>query len=185
MYELEHEEDLQRCSSENKFLPIKRFCLRKRFFFAKTGGYIISIQEFIEQEKTFLERTLKEQFSLALKAFEAQEGAHATAYGHTRLIKNTFGSINAEEYLRSFAEFRKNILNSKRNDDLKLLLEESEVELNEKMEIIEQYSGFLTHTDFVPHNIRVVGENYFRFTAADKSFLLLITSSLVGIISNL
>ena len=29
------------------------------------------------------------------------------------------------------------------------------------MEIIEQYSGFLTHTDFVPHNIRVVGENIY------------------------
>lgn len=160
MYELEHERICRDVLQKINF-AYKTFLSPEEILFAKTGGYIISIQEFIEQEKTFLERTLKEQFSLALKAFEAQEGAHATAYGHTRLIKNTFGSINAEEYLRSFAEFRKNILNSKRNDDLKLLLEESEVELNEKMEIIEQYSGFLTHTDFVPHNIRVVGENIY------------------------
>ncbi len=123
-------------------------------------GYTISIQAFIEQESPFTARPLKEQFALALKAFKAQEGAHATTYGHERLIEKTFGP-RKEDYLNEFSLFKKLILDEPTNTDLNSLLTEAETFLQANTEIIEQYGGFLTHTDFVPHNIRVQnGEIY-------------------------
>ena len=141
-------------------LPSIRFAYRifhspKELFFGTSAGRLIAIQAFIEQESTFLARPLKEQFVLALEAFKAQEGAHATTYGHERLIGKTFGTMHADTYLRQFAKFRENISRTVPTLVPAELLDEAMQALHTHMEIIEQYCGFLTHTDFVPHNIRV------------------------------
>ena len=113
------------------------------------GDLTVSVTEFIEQESTFLERPLTEQFALALRALKIQEGAHATTYSHIKAIKRAFGSITADEYLTRARAFA----GPNNNADLRLL------EVSRKS--IEQYCGFLTHADFVPHNLRIrKGEIY-------------------------
>lgn len=160
--ELEHERTCRQILREINF-AYKTFLSPEEILFTKKRGYVISIQAFIEQKCAFLERPLKEQFSLALKSFEAQESAHAATYGHMRLIKKTFGSMNAENYVQSFANFKKNILSSPRthHGEAEQTLNEAEKLLRSNKETMEQYSRFLTHTDFVPHNIRVVGEDIY------------------------
>lgn len=119
----------------------------EEMLFGEHGGYTISIQAFIEQKQQFIERPIEEQFLLALKAFKAQESAHAATYRHIRLIENTFGTMDAEAYLTKFEQFGGS--------------PEAKEFLKAKKETIEQYCGFLTHTDFVPHNFRVVdGDMY-------------------------
>ncbi len=159
--ELEHERECRRVLQEINF-AYQVFHSPVELFFGECEGRRISIQQFIEQESTFLARPLKEQFALALKAFKAQEGAHATTYGHERLIKKTFGTRSAVEYLRAFEEFKKNTLHAFPSDTAtRDLLDEASKQLTEGRETIGQYCGFLTHTDFVPHNIRVKdGEIY-------------------------
>lgn len=119
-------------------------------------GYTIHIQEFIEQSCAFLERPIEEQFALALAAFKGQEGAHATTYKHRALIARTFGIRTAATYLENFASFRINIKNALPEEHtLNSVLEHAHDALANERIVIDQYSGFLTHTDFVPHNIRV------------------------------
>ena len=158
--ELEHERVCRNVLQKINF-AYKTFLSPEEILFVKKDRYLISIQEFVAQDKTFLEHTIKEQFGLTIKAFEAQEGAHATAYSHMGLVKKNFGSIDAEGYLKNFNSFKNKILESRDNENLRPLLEKAERELIKKKEIIEQYTRFLTHTDFVPHNIRVVGENIY------------------------
>jgi len=153
--ELERERACRRILKKINF-AYQIFHSPEELFFDTRGGYCISIQRFIEQESTFLARPLTEQFVLALSAFKAQEGAHATTYGHERLIKRAFDTMGAEEYLASFAGFRANILRELPNETaLHTLLGKASQQLLEGRETIEQYCGFLSHTDFVPHNIRV------------------------------
>lgn len=118
----------------------------KELSYEKHDGYTILVTEYIEQEQSFLERSLEEQFSLALAAFKAQESAHAATYEHARVIKNTFGEMRSADYLE------------------KLSLYGSETGLPQALsyvqkhhETLEQYCGFLTHWDFTPQNIRVRG----------------------------
>src|SRR3989338_6499020 len=158
--ELEHERVCRNVLQKINF-AYKTFLSPEEILFVKKDRYLISIQEFVAQDKTFLEHTIKEQFGLTIKAFEAQEGAHATAYSHMGLVKKNFGSIDDEGYLKNFNSFKNKILESRDNENLRPLLEKAERELIKKKEIIEQYTRFLTHTDFVPHNIRVVGENIY------------------------
>ncbi len=121
-------------------------------------GFSISVQKFIPQERTFLEHSLEEQFTLARNAFKAQESAHATTAKHRALIGHTFGIRNAKTYLHSFQTFVANITISRPNDNgLRLVLDEALNILSQNEVTIEQYTGFLTHTDFVPHNIRIHG----------------------------
>lgn len=116
--------------------------------YTESDGMTIAIQEFIEQQHSFLERPLREQFTLALQGFKIQEGAHATTYGHLKRIARTFSLWGAREYLaaaRSLAAQNKDVPEVQRGLAF----------LTEHQRSIEQYSGFLTHTDFLPHNIRI------------------------------
>lgn len=132
------------------------FYAPEELFFGERDGRLISIQKFIAQESTFIARPLKEQFDLALKALKTQEGAHAATYGHQRLIARTFGLLQGEDYLKNFYTFKTNLERETREELVpRRMLESGMGELKRGEKLIEQYCGFLTHTDFVPHNIRV------------------------------
>lgn len=155
MRELEHERSCREILHEIGF-AYKIFRSPEEILFKHTRGFLISVQAFISQEKPFLARDLKEQFSLALTAFKAQESAHATTYKHLRLIRHTFGSMNAGDYLRLFARMSENL----RARDL----------LEKHRETIEQYCGFLTHVDFVPHNFRIAHGEIFLLDHSSLRF---------------
>lgn len=128
----------------------------KELLYTESHGFLISIQEFIKQPKTFLEHPIEHQFDLALGAFKAQEGAHATTYRHIQSIKKAFEIRDANTYLKNFASFVARTSETlPDNRQLRNLLRSAEDELTEHKESIERYCGFLTHTDFVPHNIRI------------------------------
>ena len=111
--EIEHERTCRRVLQEIKF-AYRTFLSPEELEFRKMQGYVISIQAFIEQDSAFINRPLEDQFSLALKAFKAQESAHAATYEHSRLIKKTFGSIDASGYIENFTDFITNILSRSR-----------------------------------------------------------------------
>lgn len=119
-------------------------------------GFVISIQEYIDQPLPFIERPLQEQFMYALAAFKAQEGAHATTFKHRRLIRTAYELRGARQYERNAADFLRHV-RELATDDLALheLLARTNAILSAETVRIEQYCGFLTHTDFVPHNIRI------------------------------
>jgi len=119
------------------------------------SNYLIMVTEFIPQEKVFVSYTLEEQFFLILRAFEAQESFHATTFEHVQLVKNSFPIFSVEKYMNSFRELRKQIKKSNAYMSLGKTLHQSEKWLIEHKTLIEQYSNYLTHTDFVPHNFRV------------------------------
>ncbi len=159
--ELLHE---RRCRAalQNISFAYQIFFSPEEILFAKKKRYIISIQEYIEQKCSFLERPLEEQFFIVLKAFKAQEGAHATTYKHLRSITKTFGKINAPQYLKFYQNFQKKIAGHEfTNERIKNLLRRGNEMLENQKITIEQYCNFLTHTDFVPHNFRVVDGNIY------------------------
>ncbi len=168
--ELEHERNCRRVLQEIKF-AYQIFLSPEEILFVKKGRHVISIQAFIEQKSAFLERPLEEQFSLALKSFKAQESAHATTYEHVRLIKKTFGSMNARAYGYAFAGFIQKI-KRRLADDLELtsLLDRAQKFLEINQETIDQYGNFLTHTDFVPHNFRVVESDIYLLDYSSLRF---------------
>ncbi|HVW82857.1 MAG TPA: hypothetical protein VHC68_02870 [Candidatus Paceibacterota bacterium] len=132
------------------------FASPRELFFGSRGSYLISVQEFIEQERPYLARPLKEQFAYALGAFKAQEGAHATTYGHRRRIERVFGRLEARDYLRNSDSFKDGIAVALSNDTRPAtLIARTAAVLRENTGVLEQYGDFLTHTDFVPHNFRI------------------------------
>ncbi len=130
----------------------------KELLYTSRGGYTISVTAYLEQSQNFLARPLTEQFTLALRALEAQEGVHATTYGHAKIIQSAFGLWGAQEYMQSFADLEHTIaLSDPSNTALQETLTRARTFFEMNRETIEQYCGFLTHTDFVPHNLRVQG----------------------------
>jgi hypothetical protein len=143
----------------------------EELLFVKEKGFTITIQRFIEQSCSFLERPLEEQCSLALRAFKAQESAHATTSKHRALIEKTFGIRTGETYLHTFQTFKANVSVACPHDVvLHALLERALAMLKDNERTIEQYTGFLTHTDFVPHNIRIQGDTIFLLDHSSLTF---------------
>lgn len=169
-------EELRRERQCRQLLEKINFAYQTFFFpqevlFGKFEGMTVSIQEFIEQDAAFLERPQKEQFDIALRAFKAQEGTHATTARHLRLISKKFDIANAKKYLELFHAHREKILKRSKDDTgLQDLLSAVAQELSENRENIEQYSGFLTHIDFVPHNFRVANDRIYLLDHSSLRF---------------
>lgn len=146
----------------------RHFLTPKELLFVAQDGYVIFIQEYLEQEKPFLELPIERQCELALRAFKEQEGAHATAYRHLKRIQKTFATYHTQDYLETFKKFT--VYTTRQmpeNRELGALLARAHAELESEGIRIEQYCNFLTHTDFVPHNFRVAsGEIYLLDTSS-------------------
>ena len=148
--EMEHERVCRDLLEQIRFAT-EVFHSPKELVFEKHDGYTVLVTEFVEQDKAFLERPIDEQFSLALAAFKAQEGAHATTYEHARVITKTFGEMRSDDYLKKLGEYVRETTG----------LEPALEFVDKNKETLEQYCGFLTHWDFTPQNIRVhQGEIY-------------------------
>lgn len=153
--ELVHERGCRRVL-QNIHFAYDVFHAPKEILLTATEGFTLSIQEYVKQEWPFLERPLQEQFAFALRAFKAQESAHAATYNHLRLVQKTFDTKDAAGYLRMFTSFGAPAEAGK-------FLETHE-------ETIEQYCGFLTHTDFVPHNFRIAGDTMYLLDHSSLRF---------------
>lgn len=147
------------------------FSSPEELLYVKRDGRLIFITSYIEEERTFIEHELEEQFFLALHAFETQEGVHATTSAHTQTIKDTFGIVGAADYLSLFEKFRKNAISSD-PDNAKLadVFTRASAFLKENKTVIERYSGFLTHSDFSPQNLRVHNRTLFLLDYASIYF---------------
>jgi hypothetical protein len=156
--ELEHERNCRLILQKLDFAG-EVFHTPQEILHMQKDGYTINVQRFIDQTCSFLDRPQAEQFSLALKAFKGQESAHATTFKHRKLIAKAFDMRDKKTYLQMFAQFAEGITHAMNNDaDISSTLADAQEVLRSNQTIIEQYSGFLTHTDFVPHNIRVSEE---------------------------
>lgn len=132
------------------------FSSPEELLYVKKAGCLIFITSYIEEARTFIEHELHEQFFLALHAFETQEGVHATTYSHAQTVKETFGMVGAANYLSLFEKFHANaIASDPDNARLREVFARASKFLQENRTLIERYSGFLTHSDFSPQNLRV------------------------------
>lgn len=131
-------------------------------------GVLIAVSAYIEQTCSFLERPLKEQFFLALKAFETQESAHATTHEHERALRGTFKVFTTETYLERMSLYQKTITEQlAQKTELLALITKTVSTFEENKKAIDVYNGFLIHADFVPHNIRVVGHDIYVLDHSD------------------
>ena len=168
--EIAHEREARETLRTLKFAYAHLISPRE-ILYRKINGVLLHVTEFIEQDRAFLDRPTEEQFSLLLGALKSQEGMHATTYGHTKAIRPTLGLWNSADYLRSFAQFRERSLAADPgNKELCAILESATKVLMENRLAIEQYCGFLTHSDFVPHNLRVRGSDLYLLDYASLHF---------------
>lgn len=168
--EIEHERTCRSVLGAINFAA-EMFHSPTELLYTESHGFLISIQEFIDQPKTFLEHTLEEQFNLALSSFKAQEGAHATTHRHLKSIRKSFEIRNAQTYLNNFSNFVATVSEQQINNrSLRNTLRSTEDELTEHKDTIEQYCGFLTHTDFVPHNIRIKDSTIYLLDHSSLAF---------------
>lgn len=168
--ELEHEHSLHETIPKIDF-AYKPFRIPREILFTRTQKFVISVTEHIEQTNAFLKHSLEEQFFLAMLAFEMQEGVQATTYGHTRLARNAFTFMHAKDYHTLFKRFAKNIIaNSTTLGQLADTIKKAELFYETHVKQLELYCGFLTHDDFVPHNLRVLGRTIYMLDYTSLHF---------------
>ncbi len=152
--ELRQEQDARKMLRRIKF-AYQVFSLPADILFDQAQGILIA--EYIAQEKPFLDRSLKEQFAIALSAFKAQEAAHITTSGHESAVADYY--IKAGEY-RKIGAYAQDLAGLLIDD--KELYPKLDAALDRTIELIgdnertlDQYGGFLTHWDFIPQNFRI------------------------------
>ncbi len=168
--EITREQEARRTIAQIDF-GYEKLLVPKEIISNLQDGFLIVISEFIEQDLPFIERPTKDQFTLALTTFKAQESIRATTSAHTELIKNSFGMIRAREYQERLRGYMDLLEENKEHASIK---RETIRELQERFfqgkENIERYTGFLTHADFVPHNLRIAGDRIYLIDHASLHF---------------
>ncbi len=153
--EIQHERQSREILAKINF-AYHVFFTPPEILYQEIAGRVIFITKYIEQDCQFLERDIKEQLFLALKGLEVQEGVQVTTYEHAHDVSKYFGLWQAADYLKKFEEYQtavKSILAD--NTRLLALYDQAKIFLEKNKELIDLYSGFLTHWDFVPHNLRI------------------------------
>ena len=153
--EIEHERTCRAVINEIDF-AYTTFAAPKEVHYQERDGLTITVQEYLAQTSSFLDRPVAEQFSYALGALKQQECAHATTYKHVKKIEETLGRLEASDYIENAERFVYETNheledNPVRTDLLQMTLDH----LRDSKTRITQYCNFLTHTDFVPHNFRI------------------------------
>lgn len=167
--ELEHERTCRQVLHEVDF-SYATFHSPRELAFIKESGYTISIHEFIEQESTFLDRPLEEQFSFSLRALKAQEQTRATTKKHFQKVALIFGNRTSNDYLDLFRNFTLPQENENLDSSVVDNLDKANSILRDNKERVEQYCGFLTHTDFVPHNFRIKNNDLYLLDFSSLRF---------------
>lgn len=124
------------------------------------GSFLVNVQEYIDQTSTFIDRPMEEQFSFALNSFKDQERTRATTHRHFKRIAGTLGTRTWITYQELLASFISTLNASNVVHDFNPITEATK-RLVLEHDRIEQYCGFLTHTDFVPHNFRIKNDKMY------------------------
>lgn len=137
------------------------FAAPTEFEFRDTTNHTFRAVEYVEEKTPMPTLPTTEQFFLALRAFEVQSGLHATTSSHIKKVNKIFGLATAKDYLRATDAYATYITDSKLASSITNTLKQAKEMLHQHTDTIRQYTGFLTHTDFAPHNVRLVdGELY-------------------------
>lgn len=123
-------------------------------YWGTLGPYTVFATDFIEQPRVFVAHSIEEQFFLALRAFEVQEAFHATTYGHRKEVASTFPWRNSDAYLKDAEQFARTVAKSG-SARAEAALTKTSAWLAANRTTLARYEGYLTHTDFVPHNLRI------------------------------
>lgn len=167
--ELQHERACRALVTEIDF-SYQQFFTPNELDFWTEGTYTISVQEFIDQATTFIERPTLEQFTFALDAFKTQASARATTQSHFKTIADTFGVRTSTTYQSLIDTFTATIVQHTTDTTLQTTINEAVSTIKSNSERIEQYCGFLTHTDFVPHNFRISCDRLYLLDCASLEF---------------
>lgn len=153
--EIKHERQSRQMLAKINF-AYHVFFTPQEILYQEHEGRVIFITKYIEQECQFLERPLEDQFFLSLKGLEVQEGVQVTTYEHARGVSKYFGIWTATNYLEQFAKYQEEVAQRLTAEkELLALYVQVGVFLKNNIKIIDLYGDFLTHWDFVPHNIRI------------------------------
>lgn len=143
----------------------------EELYFEDGARNTLLVTGFIEQPKVFIARPITEQFFLALRVLEAQEGFHATTYAHEKRVKNVFPVLQSGDYRKGFEKFVKSIRENRSSDAaLDTLLEHAKSFLAEHTVVIDRYAPYLAHTDLAPHNMRVSDHGIYLLDYASFHF---------------
>jgi hypothetical protein len=148
----------------------KTFDAPTELAFFTEQGYTISIQEYIEQTSAFLERPIEQQFTFALNALKTQESARITTNNHLRKVGPVFGIRRSGDYIKLLRAFLTALKIQEADVSITTTVQSVLNQVEEKRERIEQYCGFLTHTDFVPHNFRIAGDTMYLLDWSSLEF---------------
>lgn len=158
--ELLHEKRVHEMLTRIRF-AYSTFALPEILHFDEGKGLLIT--EYIEQEKSFLDRPLDEQFTIALDAFKAQEHAHATTAEHwttlERLMVSHAHDMKPGEY-REISTYAMDLLGLLTQgtaiyERLDALTDRTIAAVDANETALERYDNFLTHWDFTPQNFRI------------------------------
>jgi hypothetical protein len=167
--EIEHEH-VCRTAIQRLGFSYTTFPTPRELHFIKTPTQTIVVYEFLHSEVPFFKRKDEEQFSFLLASLKSQENTRATTFSHLRFVERTFGeNRNAESYLTQYQTFLETV-RSRLTAPVVSAASQAFEKLVLKKERLDQYGGFLTHTDFVPHNFRIVADTLYLLDLSSVRF---------------
>ena len=146
------------------------FAAPAEYEYRDDGTSTVRVVEYITEDIPLLQLTTEQQFFSILRSLTTQAGLHATTAGHIRDIKAVFGLATATDYLAASEYYQTFITANAPTDSANETITQAVVTLHTNKSFLAQYAGFLTHTDFAPHNVRAKGTELYLLDQTSLHF---------------
>ncbi len=161
--------------NKKKFLDLdfikSKFFFPQELYWHNNGSQALLISEYIDQGVSFITLPNAKQFKLIINLLESLEGVYIITTSHLKQI-NKFKDIKSvDTYLKEYDSWQGTV-KKLRSDDKELitLLATCRAKLIDNYDNIKITSNYLTHTDLVPHNFRIRGDDIYFLDHTSLTF---------------
>lgn len=146
----------------SSFEPFKEAILiPNEIYSGKIGKYQIFVTEFVDQEKVFIEHSLKKQFETIVTAYKLREPLNGHTFKVVRKMYKKFPEMKAGDYVSNFKKYESSILERYRTPGIEDAMNEGFGFVKKNRDLIDSGCQHLVHSDFAPHNFRLCGDSLY------------------------
>lgn len=127
----------------------------KEYFYGDLGGYRVMVQEFLDQPEALIKLKLEDQYYISMRGFSVLESFYLAAKSHYKEVKSHFPILTGKDYLKTFSKYLKSVHKILNDPSVDSKLDDAYSLFKKHLKLIDKYSTYLVHEDFVPHNFRI------------------------------
>lgn len=142
----------------------------QEIYYGKRGAYVLLITEYIRQNRVFIAYALDKQFKFVRQSLQTRESIRVASLGQSGRGRKVLPVLRTKDYLEGYKAFQASALRNYQTRGIEEAMQAGLDFLAKHKAVMNKFSKYLVHSDFVPHNFRIRDNKVYILDAAAFHF---------------